>query len=367
MQEIEAQLKRASTWMAEAAAAAKPHGAGRDRKAEATALGGAVRVTTRALAGMLVAQAAAELYEDHVPAARALAARAVTVDPQSGRAHFLVGRVEMRDGHVDAARRSFSAALDLEKTVEDKKECADWLTRAGGRHAPEEADADVEGVDVSCGGPAVAPEVAAAEREEAPLMPPPPPAGPRMEWYQSPATVTVDFYAKGVDEVASTVVISERRLAVRLVRPGSEPFELVRDLFDDVVVADSSWSATKFKVEVKLRKAAGGEWKTLGAAATGAGASSPDLSAAERARIVGEEKVKAAASAQKDWDAIADKELEGDKDNDGPMALFKTIYADADDDTRRAMMKSYQESGGKVLSTDWKDVGSRKVEYTGKD
>ena len=33
----------------------------------------------------------------------------------------------------------------------------------------------------------------------------------------------------------------------------------------------------------------------------------------------------------------------------------------ADDDTRRAMNKSFQESGGTVLSTDWKDVGSKTV------
>ncbi len=37
----------------------------------------------------------------------------------------------------------------------------------------------------------------------------------------------------------------------------------------------------------------------------------------------------------------------------------------ADEDTRRAMMKSYQTSGGSVLSTDWKDV--RRKDYEGKD
>lgn len=36
--------------------------------------------------------------------------------------------------------------------------------------------------------------------------------------------------------------------------------------------------------------------------------------------------------------------------------LFQKLYADATDDQRRAMIKSYQESNGTALSTDWKDV-----------
>jgi len=41
------------------------------------------------------------------------------------------------------------------------------------------------------------------------------------------------------------------------------------------------------------------------------------------------------------------------------MRFFRDIYADADDDMRRAMMKSYLESAGTALSTNWKDVGAK--------
>jgi suppressor of G2 allele of SKP1 len=34
-----------------------------------------------------------------------------------------------------------------------------------------------------------------------------------------------------------------------------------------------------------------------------------------------------------------------------------------DEDTRRAMMKSFVESNGTVLSTNWKEVGEKPVEF----
>lgn len=36
--------------------------------------------------------------------------------------------------------------------------------------------------------------------------------------------------------------------------------------------------------------------------------------------------------------------------------LFQTLYADATDEQKKAMIKSYQESNGTALSTDWNEV-----------
>eukprot|EP00842_Homolaphlyctis_polyrhiza_P002262 jgi/Hompol1/3036/HPOL_005622-RA len=67
--------------------------------------------------------------------------------------------------------------------------------------------------------------------------------------------------------------------------------------------------------------------------------------------------------AKKDWSAV-EKSIEEDKPTgDAALnALFQQIYKDASDDTRRAMMKSYIESNGTCLSTNWDEVGSKTVE-----
>lgn len=75
----------------------------------------------------------------------------------------------------------------------------------------------------------------------------------------------------------------------------------------------------------------------------------------------------------KNWDNITtnilssekDKTLSDDPNTGGDSAvndLFKKIFADADEDSRRAMMKSYVESGGTSLSTNWDDVKKGPVE-----
>jgi len=53
------------------------------------------------------------------------------------------------------------------------------------------------------------------------------------------------------------------------------------------------------------------------------------------------------------------KDFAKDPNAGGDRALnemFQKLYADATDDQRKAMIKSYQESNGTALSTDWNDV-----------
>uniref|UniRef100_T1KD61 SGS domain-containing protein n=1 Tax=Tetranychus urticae TaxID=32264 RepID=T1KD61_TETUR len=66
----------------------------------------------------------------------------------------------------------------------------------------------------------------------------------------------------------------------------------------------------------------------------------------------------------KDWDKIV-KEFEEEeaKNNEGSADdLFRQIYANGSEEVRRAMVKSFTESGGTVLSTNWNQVSKGKTE-----
>ena len=75
----------------------------------------------------------------------------------------------------------------------------------------------------------------------------------------------------------------------------------------------------------------------------------------------------------KNWEGITDKILSSEKPvttEEDPNAggdstvneFFQKLFKDADEDTKRAMLKSYQESGGTTLSTNWEEVSKGKVD-----
>ena len=66
----------------------------------------------------------------------------------------------------------------------------------------------------------------------------------------------------------------------------------------------------------------------------------------------------AALDAQKDKTSSEDPNVNGDNTLN---EFFQKLYEDADEDTRKAMMKSFQESGGTALSTNWDEVKKERV------
>lgn len=157
---------------------------------------------------------------------------------------------------------------------------------------------------------------------------------------------------------------------------------------------ESTSSILSTKIEVKLLKRTPGQkWPYLESPDTGEGL--PTLSSTKSLTTAtpSEQSKKghpvyptSSRSGPKDWDKLAneltarpkkkledadgkpkdgDDNLEYDSDYEGGDPVnhfFKKLYKDADEDTRRAMMKSYVESNGTALSTNWNEVGKSPVE-----
>ncbi|KAI9003654.1 SGS domain-containing protein [Gaertneriomyces semiglobifer] len=189
-----------------------------------------------------------------------------------------------------------------------------------------------------------------------------PPSKIRHEWFQTDSFITLTVFVKKIPSENVSLNLTPRTLSLTINLPSGNDYSLELDpLAHDIVPDESKWSVLSTKVEIKLKKQVVGiRWGTLEGEESGPTGSIAGASA---------EKDKPAypSSAKKkhDWDALArETDTEKPEGEQALNALFQQIYRDADENTRRAMMKSYVESNGTCLSTNWSEVGSKKVEVT---
>ncbi|KAN0061944.1 Cochaperone protein [Thecaphora frezii] len=201
------------------------------------------------------------------------------------------------------------------------------------------------------------------------------PAKPRFDFYQTDTSVTVSVFVKGASEQDVSVDIGDRSLSVKVKLPaaGSETALVIDPLYSAVNKVASSYKLFSTKIDIVLNKAHPGvQWKKLEADSSNINAATTPAYTAVATNVVASSSAPSsstsAASAQprrSKWDTL---QLDDDDATEGADAeadinkFFQKLYADADEDTKRAMLKSYQESGGTTLSTDWSKVGQSKVE-----
>ncbi|CAC9484836.1 phosphatase-like protein [Leishmania infantum JPCM5] len=189
----------------------------------------------------------------------------------------------------------------------------------------------------------------------------------RMEWYQSVEQIHFTFYVKDrtADDVVVTKTATSLEVAIRLDDNGREYSCSYDPLFADLTGDAASISVRPMKVEVSVAKAQPYQWPALERKASAEGAVVPPIGGApEIALPVTAKDLKYPNSKGKDWSALK-LEVEEDAKPEGEAALnklFQQIYGDGSDEQRRAMIKSFTESGGTVLSTNWDDVKKKKVE-----
>ncbi|KAK3328203.1 SGS domain-containing protein [Cercophora scortea] len=216
----------------------------------------------------------------------------------------------------------------------------------------------------------------------------------RVDFYQTNQAVTVSIFVKDVKKDDLRVEFSENQVqiaplsreAAPYVKPGDRESSSTFVLGGGIVPSGSRWSATPRKIELVLQKAIPGvKWGKWGEEKIGAVASEEVQTAASSSQPAAQPSANQAQplpakkntsappkptgapayptsskSGPKNWDKVVDGE--DDDDSKDVNAFFKTLYKGATPEQQRAMMKSFIESNGTALSTDWSDVGNRTVE-----
>ncbi|KAF9096088.1 Protein SGT1 A [Mortierella sp. AD031] len=203
---------------------------------------------------------------------------------------------------------------------------------------------------------------AAASPASTPVPAPLTPAAHRVrhEWYQNDTFVTISVFIKNVKKDAVEIIFTDNALSVSVKMPTGADYSLELDpLSHKVVPSESKFEVLSTKIEIQLKKEVFAiKWGALEGDDVNAGSMAPVSGGAAPVYPTSSKKAK-------NWDALA-KEAASEEDKaDGDKALnqlFSQIYKDADDDTRRAMMKSFTESNGTCLSTNWDEVGKGTVE-----
>ncbi|KAJ5442044.1 hypothetical protein N7445_005051 [Penicillium cf. griseofulvum] len=207
------------------------------------------------------------------------------------------------------------------------------------------------------------------------------PAGPekvRHEWYQSQDSVVVTLYVKGIPMESVSGQMGENSISVYFPLPSGAGHNFTLDpLYAPINHAESKVSVKGTKIEITLRKkTAGQKWSALKGSATNPTEITDRPAEQKVPATSGPSYPTSSRHGTKDWDKLAssltgkksnDKAVDGgdvsdDEGGDAVDGFFKKLYAGADPETRRAMIKSYTESQGTALSTNWSEVAKGKVE-----
>jgi len=282
--------------------------------------------------------------------------KAISLDSKNGKGYLRKGIACFELEEYETALSAFEKALSLDP---DNPTLKTWIRKCNAElgvdesplppvvnHSPSPAPPVSSAPSVPSPSPISTPAPAPA-----PASAPTPASKIRHEWYQNNSHVFVTVFAKGVKKEDATVDIQPDSLSVAIAFGGGYDYVLDLDLCEAVEPGESKVEHLSTKIEIKLKKAKQLKWETL--------------ERAEGAKITTRawDSVSGTANTKKDWDKIVKDTVEEEKlDGEaGLNKLFQDIYSGGSEEQRRAMIKSFTESGGTVLSTNWEDVKKDKV------
>lgn len=198
------------------------------------------------------------------------------------------------------------------------------------------------------------------------------PSCPKYQYYQNDNFMTIAILESNVKQEQMQVEFETKHLSVIVEKEGQKFTVIYSPLYDEINVEKSKVKFMDEKVLIKLNKMNKHEWHDL------FGRGEPKKahvkkktieetsSSAEPIPTVTKTATRPYAS-HKNWDAI-ERDVVREEENESPdgdeavQKLFQSIYQNANEDTRRAMIKSFQTSGGTCLSTNWEEVEKKDYE-----
>ncbi|THD20245.1 Suppressor of G2 allele of SKP1 [Fasciola hepatica] len=180
----------------------------------------------------------------------------------------------------------------------------------------------------------------------------------KFDWYQSDSDVCIGYMRKKLTDKDVRVEFEKQSVSLFLVTSSGDELLKKFELAHEIVPEKSSYRVSSMKIELRLKKSTDVKWSGIERKLE------EQAEAAEAQDLV--KKVAhtypSSSKSTHDWNKLEKQAAELEDEGDPLNSLFQKIYADASDETRRAMIKSFTESQGTVLSTNWGEVGKGKVE-----
>lgn len=161
----------------------------------------------------------------------------------------------------------------------------------------------------------------------------------KLDWYQTETQVVLNVLAKNVDQDKLKVNFTDSEIDLNITfKDGSEQEKTIY-LLQDVVPEQCKFKVMSTKIEMRLPKKIGLHWSSL-----------------EKTEKPLPKKT------ERNWDKFV-SQLEDDKMEGEAVlnALFQQIYSEGSDEVKKAMNKSFLESGGTELNTNWDAVSKGRV------